>query len=314
MDRNRPVTTLLDRAIGPLDLLRLLLLSVQAATTSVEAIRRMPDATTDAELRRRGFSEEAVRRFLRPFYGGVFVDAPLRVSRRQFMFVHKMLVSAPAALPNSGMEAIPRALARRIPGERLSTDSPVEALLRDTTGRVDGVRVEGEKIAASRVVLATDAEAASRLSGMPLAREWLGSVAIYFEAERPPFEGAYIALNGTGKGRVNEIVPISNAAPGYAPAERHLLCAVVLGDPAEPDNLLIDSVRDETRAILPEAGELRPLRLDRVRHHQLTQEPGFDAPPPEPPPGLLLAGERTTNCSIDGAIASGLYVAEKVAS
>ena len=312
LDAGRPFATLTQGALGPFDLLRLLLLTVQASIRSVERIRNLPDTTTDAELRRRGFSEGAIRRFFRPFYGGVFVDPSLGVSRRQFMFVQKMLTAAPAALPNSGMESIPLNLARPIPLEKTTFDSPVECLLRDSTGRVDGVQVRGEKVGASQVVLATDADTAARLSGSPLSREWLGSVALYLETERPPYDGAYIALNGTGAGRVNEIVPLSNAAPGYAPEGRHLLCAVVLGDPTESDEILTETVSKEIRAICPAAGELRPLRLDRVPHHQLTQRPGFDAPPPEAPPGLILAGEVTTNCSIDGAIASGMRAAETV--
>ena len=312
LDRDHPITTLRDAALGPFDLVRLALLSLGAAASSVEKIRELPDATTDAELRRRGFSDAAIRRFLRPFYGGIFVDPALRVSRRQFLFIHKMLVAAPAALPNAGMEAIPRALAARFPASRVGLDAPVEGLLRSADGRVEGVRVGGEALPASRVVLATDADAASRLSDLPLSREWLGSVSLYFEAERPPFVGATIALNGSGKGIVNEVVPLSNAAPGYAPEGRHLLCAVVLGKPSAPDVALADEVCREVRTMCPEAGELRFLRLDRVRHHQLSQEPGFDAPPPGGPAGLLIAGEIATNCSIDGAIASGLRAAEAV--
>lgn len=310
LDRDRPLKTLLDGALTPLDLVRLGALSLQAARMTVEEIRDLDDASTEAELERRGFSEAAFTRFLRPFYGGVFVDLDLKLSRSQFLFIQKMLVAAPASQPNAGMETIPRALAARFPAERLSVGTRVEEILRTSDGRVDGVRIRGERLPAARVVLATDADAAQRLSGLPLAQGWLESVAIYFEAQAPAVEGAYIVLNGSGVGLLNEVVPITNAAPGYAQEGRHLLCAVVVGDPKASDDTLIEAARREVRAWCPAAGELRFLRLYRVRRHQLPQPPGFDAPPPTAPPGLVLAGELVTNCSIDGAIESGLRAAE----
>ena len=313
IDRDRPLLTVWDGALDPADLARLALLAVQVAGQPVPVLRALPDRSTEEELRHRGFSESAIVRFFRPFYGGVFVDPALALSRRQFLFVQKTLGEAPASLPNFGMEAIPRALAARLSADRLAFGKPVEALSRDAEGRVDGIRVGGERIAASTVVLATDVDAAARLSGLALARTWLGSVTIYFEATEAACEGATIVLNGSGAGRVNEIVPLSNAAPGYAPAGRHLLCAVVLGDPVEPDDELAEIVRRETLVLVPQARSLRLLRVDRIRHHQLTQPPG-DVPLPEAPPGLLLAGEFTTNCSIDGAVESGLRAAERIAS
>ena len=308
LDRGRPLLTLRDGVLGLPDLARLLLLTAQTLGTTVERIRETPDATTASELRRRGFSDAALRRFFLPFYGGVFVDPALGVSRRQFMFVAKMLNQAPASLPNSGMETLSRALVARLSAVTVAT--PIEEVLRTPAGRVNGVRVGGERLPASRVVLAVDADAASALSGLPLARGWLGSVALYFESERPVVPDATIVLNGTGQGRVNEVAPITNAAPGYAPPGRHLLCAVVLGDPKEPDAMLVDEVVREVRTWFPGAGELRFVRMYRIPRHQLPQPPGFDAPPPEAPPGLILAGERVANCSIDGSIASGLRAAE----
>lgn len=323
LDRNRPLKTLRDGVLPLADLARLALLSLQAGG------RPHRDASTAGELHRRGFSEAAFRRFLRPFYGGVFVDPELRLSRGQFLFVHGMLVRAPAALPNAGMEAIPRALASRFPADRIALETRVDDLLRGPDGRVAGVRAGGERVAASAVVLAVDADAADALNGPPLSRGWLGSVAVYFESEAPACEGAYIVLNGTGQGRVNEVAPLTNCAPGYAPPGRHLLCAVVLGDPKEADAELIEIARRETLAMCPAARSLRFLRLDRIRHHQLPQPSGFKMMYPEQPystlrvqalpnadpapSDLLVAGEVAMNCSIDGAIASGLRVAERLA-
>jgi len=313
LDRDRPFLTVWDGLLGARDLARLGLLATQALAQPVEVLRALSDTTTQAELERRGFSERAITRFLRPFFGGVFVDLPLGVSRRQFLFVMKMLAQSPACSPNLGMEAIPRALAARVPTSRVETQTAVDELL-TTGGRVDGVRIGNERLPASSVVLATDADVAQSLSGLPLARGWLGSVGVWFESERAVCDDPYIVLNGTGRGRVNEVVPISNCAPGRAPEGRHLLCAVVVGVPQEPDDALVESVRAEIRAWFPDAGAMRFLRLDRIPRHQLAQPPGFDAPLPTAPPGLILAGEMATNCSIDGSIESGLRAAEAVAA
>jgi phytoene dehydrogenase-like protein len=54
-----------------------------------------------------GFSDTFIDQFLRPFFGGVFLDNELSVSSRLFEFLFKRFTLGFASLPEAGMEAIP---------------------------------------------------------------------------------------------------------------------------------------------------------------------------------------------------------------
>ena len=74
-----------------------------------------PEVPTITALRDFGFSEKIIERFFRPFLGGIFLDPELATSSRMFRFVYRMFSQGMAAIPNGGMQAIPRQLASHLP-------------------------------------------------------------------------------------------------------------------------------------------------------------------------------------------------------
>lgn len=274
------------------------------------------DGTAMEELRDYGFSDEALKRFLIPFFGGVFLDRELNVSRRQFDFVSKMLVSGDTALPADGIEAIPAQIAADIPRYLWRMNHRVEEILKKD-GEVVGVRLDtSETIEAAAVILATDAEEAARISGLPTVQGHKSSTCLYYETPVPCVDDPILVLNGSGSGLVNEVAPISNVAPEYAPG-KHLASVTVLGNPDLPDEELALRVRTELEPWFPGKGVnmWRFLRAYRIRYAQMPQPSGFADRLPDNTtrvPGLFFAGEFTENGSLDGAIRSGLLAADAV--
>lgn len=277
-----------------------------------------PDLMSTLEyLRSQGFGDDMLERFFRPFFGGIFLERDLVTSEAAFRFYFRMLATGRTSIPAAGMGAITRQLAAplRVSG-RLRCHALVVGLLRDGE-RVTGVRLAGgEELAADAVVLAVEAPAATRLVDLPsLPSGMRQEIAIYFAGTEALYAGRKIALNAAPDAFVNNAQMLTNVAPEYAPPERHLLSAVVLGLPAMDDRALVVAAMRDLRRMF--AGSPRaqhaldtyyPLRIYRVAYCQFPQPAGVFSRLPAnrtPLPGLYAAAEWTEASSINGALTSG---------
>jgi phytoene dehydrogenase-like protein len=257
-----------------------------------------------------GLGGAAMDRFLRPFFGGVFLDPSLSVSARQLVFVWQMMLEGTAALPQNGIGAIPAQLAADLPRYLIRLRSRVSELLVEK-GRAKGVVLDtGERFEAEAVVVATDGFAAQSITGIPTVTGRRSCVTIYYETPRPLPVGHYLTLNAQPGALVNEVAPLSNVQPKLAPKHKFLASATIIGDRSETDDELDRLARVELEAMFPTANVKlwRTLRTYRVSMAQYAQDPGYQAHLPSNEtsvPGLYFAGEFTTNSSIDGAIKSG---------
>jgi len=304
IDRAHPLETLRSPLFGLGDKLRTVRWQAEAARSSVAEIRRIPDETGEQFLRRRGFSAAYIDRFARPFYGGITLDRGLNISSRQMNFIFKMLSAKGASVPAGGMRAIPQQLVDVLKPYRLRTFAPVARL----SGR-DVILKSGEVLTGSAVILAVPSSALAQMIPSVTPSAMLASTTYWFAAPVAPFRGGHLALDGDGTGPVNHLAVMTNVAPEYGP--RPLIAATVLGQ--HDDEM---AVRQQMMRWFPEGNtvEWRLLRRDVIWDAQPAQPPGASRPVWELDlgVGVFLAGEETTNASIDGAIESGFRVAASV--
>ncbi len=266
------------------------------------------DLTTQEYLERAGFSRRMIDVFFRSFYGGIFLERDLRTSSRMFEFTFRMFSRGSATLPARGMGEIPRQLAARLPAEAIRCGTKAVEV------RPRGVTLEsGERIDGDAVVVATDATTAARLvPGLPAAEpKWRGVTCLYFAAGRSPLNEAIIALNGTGRGLVNNLCVLSDVAPAYAPPGQSLVSVAVLGTPDFPD-LEARVLAELTDWFGREVREWRHLRTDRIPRALPEQAPGAPGPGFREAGGILVCGDHLATASIEGAITSGLRTADIV--
>ncbi len=277
---------------------------------SVEEIFKLPDMTMEAFLRGFGFSDAFLDHFIRPFFAGVFLENRMETSARMFAFVFKMLAIGQTALPADGMGALPRQIAADLKPGTLHLNSPIRDLVR-SGNRVTGVRLEdGSTVEADRVVVATEADKAAKLTGLELPVEWRVSTDIAFSLHERLYRQKLLVLFTKPGALVNNIALVSNIAPSYAPSDRHLLSATVLGEPDLTDMELANRVKAEIADAFPKA---HPetwdlLRVYRIRWAQYAQPVGIWERLPSAgtgTPGLILAGEITRSSSLHGALVSG---------
>jgi phytoene dehydrogenase-like protein len=292
------------------DQLRVAALRLGATRGTLGALYARPERTALEALRARGFSGDAIEHFFRPFFAGVFLERELASSSRFLEFAFRHFALGEATLPAEGMEAIPRQLAARLPDGAIRVAAPVEAI---ETG---GVRVGGDFIATSAVVIATDAENARRfLPTLPLVRH-NATTCLSFAAERDPVGAPLLVLDAEGGGPVNHVCVPSAVAPSYAPAGQALVSASVIGVPSASDAELARAARTQLRGWFgAEVDAWRLLRVERIAHALPEQLVGALQPVEREVrfgPRLFVCGDHRDMGSLHGALRSGRRAAEAV--
>jgi protoporphyrinogen oxidase len=274
----------------------------------LERARTGPDESTRELLRRLKFSETFQRRFIEPFFGGVFLDGSLDTSASLFRYYLKMFAVGRALVPAAGMGAIPEQLAGRLPKDRIRFGTRI-ASLEMSHGRASAVVAEsGERFPAGQFILATDEPAACKLLG-GAARAPRSVWTLWYRTRQSLYTGPLLVLPATRPGRrLTHLVQMTNVAPEVAPVPWHLVCATVIDAGGDDASTLPDRVLQEIGEIFSESrGNLEFLRIARTDYAQFDQRPGFPGLRPSPlmPSNVFAAGDRTGFSSIQCAMASG---------
>ena len=281
---------------------------------TIEEIFAAPERTAAEALRDRGFSEEMLDRFFRPFFGGVFLERDLSTSSRMLEFLFKMFSEGNTAIPAAGMQSIPLQIAAGLPEGCLRTGARVDSV------RPDRVLLEGgEEIHAASVVIATDGAEYGRLVPGEQRTRFRSTVCLYFDAPEPPVREPILVLDGDGRGPANHVCVVSEVAPGYAPEGRALVSVNVV-EPAslEPTEDLERGVREQMGEWFGSAAaDWRLLRAYRIPRALPSAEAGALDPPSRPvalESGLFVCGDHRENGSIQGAMASGRRAAQAISA
>jgi phytoene dehydrogenase-like protein len=304
--------TLLSPVGSPADKLRVARMRARLTRDTIPGIMDRPERTALAALRERwGFSSSMIDRFFRPFFGGVFFDRSLEASSRMFEFLFKMFAEGRTVLPAGGIDQIPTQMCAHLPDDAIRLNTSVEGVDDQTV-----TLASGETLQAPAVVVATAAPEADRLIGDVSPVQGRSTVCLYYAAPESPLDDSILVLNGDGVGPINNVVVPSDVAPGYAPADRALVGAVVVGEAVEDDAQLERAVREQLIDWFGlEAGGWDHLRTMHIPYALPDQSPPFLSPPERDVrrrPGLYVCGDHRRNGSLNGAMASGRAAARAV--
>ncbi|MCX6368179.1 MAG: NAD(P)/FAD-dependent oxidoreductase [Armatimonadetes bacterium] len=303
-DPDALIPSLLTGIVTTQDKYRTWRLSGEVGAKPISALLDGPDETTERFLKRRGFSPLFMENFIRPFFGGIFLDRSLQTSARVFQFCWKMLSEGETTLPARGMGAIAAQLAE---GLDIRLESPVENLA---------------SLDADAVIVATAAPEAARLTGVKTPEGSVSTTTLYFVGKVPLWAGRKILLNANCDPVVNQAALLTNTAPEYAPRGEHLLSASVIGIPDQDDDALFAAALTDLRRMF--TGDItaqsalatyRPLRAYRIPYAQFAQPKNFWQQLPTNQttlPKTYFAGEFTAASSINGAMRSGEKAAEEI--
>ena len=258
----------------------------------------------------RGFSDEALERFLRPFFGGVLIDNELETSATLLRYYFKKFLTGRTLVPRFGMQAIPEQLLTKVPAQRLRFEAEVSEV-RFEHGRAHALRLEsGEEIDVKAVVLACPEPVASRLIG-GLARPPHAVSALYFTAQGSLYPDRLLVLPAGRRKLVRNFVQITNVSPDYAPQGVHLVSATVLKPRVSKEEVMVAD--QEIREVFGLArGALRHVRTVEVPYAVPVQPPesSFARSFTKPFANVWQCGDQVTHASIQGAMESGRAVAQ----
>ncbi len=307
---------------SPIDKARIGWLRVNSGRGTLEEMWARPETSTAERLVSLRFSDAMVERFLRPLFAGIQLDSSLSTSSRMFDFVFRMLGSGDNAVPANGMGMIPAQLAARLPAGTVRLSSRVAAVSAGSVTLTDSA-----VLSAGAVVVATEGPQAARLLGGAVPEPGSNSVAcLYFAADRAPFDGPLLLLNGNGAspadggGPINNVCVPSNVSPNCAPPGRHLVSAsIIAARPSGMDRATWHQQLDvEGRAQLrrwfgAQVDGWTTLPTYEIAHAQPAQ-PSLE--PVERPvkvaDGLYVCGDHRDQASIQGALVSGRRAAEAI--
>ncbi|MGW3888205.1 FAD-dependent oxidoreductase [Micromonospora chokoriensis] len=287
------------------DRLRFAALAAGCATLPAARLLAAPETSAETALRRAGLSDAIIEELLRPFLSGVFIDRELATSSHVLAMVVRSFARGRIGVPAEGMAALPRAVADPLPADLLDLDTPVAEV---APGRV---RTQAGDIRCRAVVVAVDPPAVPALLPAVTAVRMHSYTTYYHSAPEPPLTEPILLVDGDRREIVANTVVLSNAAPTYAPAGRHLIATSVVGPTAPPE----PTIRAElTRLYGHSTADWTHLTTVAVPH----------ALPAAPPPqgrlrkpvsmgeGLFVAGDHRDSPSIQGALASGWRAAGAV--
>lgn len=266
------------------------------------------DLTAADYLNQLGFSEAAMQRFFRPFFGGVTLDTALAVPARYFLFLFEMFARGSATLPVAGMQAIPEQIAAALPPDTVHLQAAV--------AKIEGSQLEldnGERVAAEHLVLATEAAAAASLLGAAFeAPASNGTTTIYYGADRSELGEPILLLKGSGDGPVNHVCFPSDVQPSYAPQGAALASVSVIGVADLEDRELDRAVRKQLKGWMSEAVDRwQLLRIDRIQRALPRISDADGSGIREISDAVTLCGDHLLTPSIQGAMLAGRHAAER---
>jgi phytoene dehydrogenase-like protein len=244
-----------------------------------------------------------------PFMSGVVLEAEITTSRVFTDLMMRMFALGTSAVPASGMQALPEALAADLPAAAILFESPVVEVHRGSAVLADGRTVD-----ARAVVVATDPWTAHRLvpdlGDPPAAR---GVTTYYFAAPSWPGQDGVLTLDADGSGVTSSVV-LTASAPEYSTDGRALVATSVLHDSGLP-RLAADPACEIAAQLHRAPSRGWELVATRDVPHAL---PAMTAPHPlrrpvhVPARGLWVAGDHRDTSSIQGALVSGRRAADSV--
>lgn len=178
---------------------KILKLSLELKKLSPEEIFEEKETTTMEYLQDKGFSQDIIANFFKPFFSGIFLEPDLRTSSRMFRFVFKMFGEGDAVIPENGMGEISKQLAGTLKQTRFHFNTPVEEVSDSTI-----ILKDGNEVKSHFTIIAS--EASSLVSNLRNQKmDWKSCHCFYFTSKSSVIDGKIIGLVADKSALINNI-------------------------------------------------------------------------------------------------------------
>ena len=284
-----------------LDKLRILQLNQILKRKKLSEIFSDSEVSTSLYLQKFGFSNDIIKDFFTPFFGGIFLESKLETSSRMFEFVYKMFGEGHAALPKAGMEAIPKQLYENLQNTDFMFNKEVVSIKENEITLADRTKLESQV-----TILAADA------SGLVVSEKhkpmtWKSCQTLYFETNKRVIRDQLIGLIPTQGTLINNIF-YHTSVKTMSNINKELLSVTVIENHSLSDEMLVSRVKAELQEycgiMFPKFIKLYSIpkalpNLQSVRHDLNIADTSC------PVSGVFLAGDSLLNGSLNAAMMSG---------
>ena len=283
------------------DKLRILQLNHILKRKTLSEIFSESELSTSLYLKQFGFSNDIIRDFFTPFFGGIFLESKLETSSRMFEFVYKMFGEGHAALPKAGMEAIPKQLYENLQNTDFMFNKEVVSIKENEITLADRTKLESQV-----TILAADASGlVVREKHKPMT--WKSCQTLYFETNKRVIGEKLIGLIPTQGTLINNIF-YHTSVKTMSNINKELLSVTVIENHSLSDEMLVSRVKAELQEycgiMFPKFIKLYSIpkalpNLQSVIHDLNIADTSC------PVPGVFLAGDSLLNGSLNAAMMSG---------
>ena len=279
---------------------------------AVSDVFKQPEIETIAQLKKYGFSPKMIDRFYKPFFSGIFLENDLKTSSNMLDFVMKMFSEGDAAIPELGMEEIPKQLVAMLPENSIQFNVKVSAIENNTIICENGTTLDTDKI-----IIATEAIGIASNYISKTKQNFHQVTNVYFEAKIAPTQKAVVVLNAsTHEKWVNNLTILSNISNQYAPTGKVLISISYNGIPTIDDVTLAENMKTELKQWYGnQVEDWKLLKTYRIKYALPNQEKVANELHDSHikiNENLFICGDHLLNGSINAAMKSGRIVAELI--
>ena len=279
---------------------------------NLNSIFTQTEISTVEQLSVYGFSNKMIERFYKPFFSGIFLENNLSTSNRMFDFVMKMFSEGDAAIPELGMEEIPKQLVAMLPENSITYNVKVSEIKKNTIICENGLRIETENI-----IIATEANSFAKNYITQNQTKSHQVTNVYFECEIPPTKKSVVVLNASkNKKWVNNMTVVSNISEKYAPEGKVLISVSYNGIPDIDDETLCLNMKNElSQWFGNQTLEWKKLKIYKINYALPNLEiikNELNMKEIQINENLFICGDHLLNGSINAAMKSGRLLAELI--
>lgn len=289
------------------DTLKILALNRELKRSDFKTIFESKETTTQKYLESKGFSEDIISSFFKPFFSGIFLEPNLRTSSRMFQFIYKMFGEGLAVLPEKGIGAITEQLVSKLKTTEIVYNMGVKNVSGTTLVLEDGSTRE----ASYTIIAANVSGLVSNLRNQEI--QWKGCDALYFSSKQRNIEKPLIGLIADDGALINNIFYTSSLGTENSSTDE-LLCVMVVKSHTLDPELLITKVKEDlvTYCGISQLKFIKRYNIPRglpdltdIRYQMAASETQLTK-------SVFLAGDHLLNASLNAAMLSGERAAQGI--
>ena len=279
---------------------------------SVDNIFKQPETDTVTKLKKYGFSEKMITLFYKPFFSGIFLENNLKTSSNMFDFVMKMFSEGEAAIPELGMEEIPKQLVAMLPEGSIVYNTKVLSIENDKI-----ICENGQQLQTDKIIIATEATGFASNYISTNKQHFNQVTNVYFEAKIAPIDKAVVALNASANKKwANNITVMTNISKKYAPENKILIAVSYNGIPDIDDETLSENIKTELKTWFGNSvNDWQMIKTYRIKYALPNQDNiknDLEISDLKINDNIFICGDHLMNGSINAAMKSGRLVAELI--